>query len=317
MGCHFLLQCMKVKSEREVAQSCLTLSAPVRTFQKRGNTVLHGWVHGPRQGHGVGSVWLCPPPPVMGRPSLWPPLCCLRAPSVLSTRSHLLPAVICFALFLLCLFKGCSCRRGCHGMASTLRSPSCVWFKEPRSKKADSTLCLGLAMKWWQSRGLHQTRSPLSGGGRKGLEQFWGSWQVTTCRSNSFAHRPRAVFDFNSYLLNTCFEPNTGLGACMPQWLWLALNASPSSIQTVNAVEGGECWVMSVLETVKNTINSPVPTPGEWKGRRVQHGRWGRRLCRLTAVNWNPGSCPCQPCDLGRAAYPLWSSASSSVKQRP
>ena len=25
MGCHFLLQCMKVKSEREVAESCLTL----------------------------------------------------------------------------------------------------------------------------------------------------------------------------------------------------------------------------------------------------------------------------------------------------
>ena len=29
MGCHFLLQCMKVKSESEVAQSCLTLSDPI------------------------------------------------------------------------------------------------------------------------------------------------------------------------------------------------------------------------------------------------------------------------------------------------
>ena len=29
VGCHFLLQCMKGKSEREVAQSCLTLSHPV------------------------------------------------------------------------------------------------------------------------------------------------------------------------------------------------------------------------------------------------------------------------------------------------
>ena len=29
MGCHFLLQCMKVKSESEVAQSCLTLSHPM------------------------------------------------------------------------------------------------------------------------------------------------------------------------------------------------------------------------------------------------------------------------------------------------
>ena len=29
VGCHFLLQCIKVKSEREVVQSCLTLSDPM------------------------------------------------------------------------------------------------------------------------------------------------------------------------------------------------------------------------------------------------------------------------------------------------
>ena len=29
VGCHFLLQCMKVKSESEVVQSCLTLCDPV------------------------------------------------------------------------------------------------------------------------------------------------------------------------------------------------------------------------------------------------------------------------------------------------
>ena len=29
VGCHFLLQCMKVKSESEVAQSCLTLATPL------------------------------------------------------------------------------------------------------------------------------------------------------------------------------------------------------------------------------------------------------------------------------------------------
>ena len=28
VGCHFFLQCMKVKSESEVAQSCLTLATP-------------------------------------------------------------------------------------------------------------------------------------------------------------------------------------------------------------------------------------------------------------------------------------------------
>ena len=29
VGCHFLLQCMKVKSERDVIQSCPTLSDPM------------------------------------------------------------------------------------------------------------------------------------------------------------------------------------------------------------------------------------------------------------------------------------------------
>ena len=29
VGCHFLLQCMKVKSESEVAQSCLTIHDPM------------------------------------------------------------------------------------------------------------------------------------------------------------------------------------------------------------------------------------------------------------------------------------------------
>ena len=35
VGCHFLLQCMKEKSQSEVAQSCLTLSKPTR--------LLHPW----------------------------------------------------------------------------------------------------------------------------------------------------------------------------------------------------------------------------------------------------------------------------------
>ena len=29
VGCHFLLQCMKVKSEREIAQPCLSLQDPM------------------------------------------------------------------------------------------------------------------------------------------------------------------------------------------------------------------------------------------------------------------------------------------------
>ena len=40
VSCHFLLQCMKVKSEREVAQSCLTLSDPM-DYSPPGSSI-HG-----------------------------------------------------------------------------------------------------------------------------------------------------------------------------------------------------------------------------------------------------------------------------------
>ena len=40
VGCHFLLQCMKVKSEREVAQSCMTLSDPM-DYSPPGSSI-HG-----------------------------------------------------------------------------------------------------------------------------------------------------------------------------------------------------------------------------------------------------------------------------------
>ena len=40
VGCHFLLQCMKVQSESEVAQSCLTLSDPM-DYSLPGSSV-HG-----------------------------------------------------------------------------------------------------------------------------------------------------------------------------------------------------------------------------------------------------------------------------------
>ena len=40
VGCHFLLQCMEVKSESEVAQSCLTLSDPM-DCSPRGSSI-HG-----------------------------------------------------------------------------------------------------------------------------------------------------------------------------------------------------------------------------------------------------------------------------------
>ena len=40
MGCHFLLQCMTVKSESEVAQSCPTLSDP--TDRSPSGSSVHG-----------------------------------------------------------------------------------------------------------------------------------------------------------------------------------------------------------------------------------------------------------------------------------
>ena len=40
VGCHFLLQCMKVKSQSEVAQSCLTLSDPIN-YSLPGSSI-HG-----------------------------------------------------------------------------------------------------------------------------------------------------------------------------------------------------------------------------------------------------------------------------------
>ena len=60
VGCHFLLQCMKVKSEREVAQLCATLHDPMDCsppgssvhgiFQARVLLLLY-WLHQ--------SLWLC------------------------------------------------------------------------------------------------------------------------------------------------------------------------------------------------------------------------------------------------------------------
>ena len=38
VGCHFLLQCMKVKSESELTQSCLTLSDPL-DYSRPGSSV--------------------------------------------------------------------------------------------------------------------------------------------------------------------------------------------------------------------------------------------------------------------------------------
>ena len=50
VGCHFLLQCMKVKSESEVAQSCPTLRDPMDC-----SPLLHPWEF-PDKSTGVGAI---------------------------------------------------------------------------------------------------------------------------------------------------------------------------------------------------------------------------------------------------------------------
>ena len=65
VGCHFLLQCLKVKSEREVAQSCLTLSDPM-DYSLPGSSI-HGifqarvleWGEASNSGEGKPAVSEC------------------------------------------------------------------------------------------------------------------------------------------------------------------------------------------------------------------------------------------------------------------
>ena len=45
VGCHFLLQCMKVKSESEVAQSCLTPSDPMDCSHTYTHTYTHTHIY--------------------------------------------------------------------------------------------------------------------------------------------------------------------------------------------------------------------------------------------------------------------------------
>ena len=53
VGCHFLLQCRKVKSESEVAQSCPTLSDPQRPHGLQPTRLLRPWDF-PGRSTGVG-----------------------------------------------------------------------------------------------------------------------------------------------------------------------------------------------------------------------------------------------------------------------
>ena len=60
MGCHFLLQCMKVKSESEVAQLCPTLSDPMDLQPTR---LLRPW-DSPGKSTGMGCHCLLRPNPL-------------------------------------------------------------------------------------------------------------------------------------------------------------------------------------------------------------------------------------------------------------
>ena len=64
VGCHFLLQCMKVKSESEVAQSCPTLSDPMDCRLLGSSSTEF-----PRQEHWSGVP--LPSPPFLPTPSFF------------------------------------------------------------------------------------------------------------------------------------------------------------------------------------------------------------------------------------------------------
>ena len=67
VGCHFLLQCMKVKSESEVAQSCPTLSNPM-DCSLSGSSV-HGIFQARVLEWGAIAFSACPPSPKLNNPS--------------------------------------------------------------------------------------------------------------------------------------------------------------------------------------------------------------------------------------------------------
>ena len=55
VGCHFLLQCIKVKSESEVAQSCLTRSDPWTAAHQTPPLHVLGKLQSDMSYHAVGS----------------------------------------------------------------------------------------------------------------------------------------------------------------------------------------------------------------------------------------------------------------------
>ena len=65
-GCHFHLQCMKVKGESDVAQSCLTLRDPMYCSPPGSS------VHGDSQGKNTRVGLPCPPPGDLPNPGMEP-----------------------------------------------------------------------------------------------------------------------------------------------------------------------------------------------------------------------------------------------------
>lgn len=104
--------------------------------------------------------------------------------------------------FVMFVYKECRWQEvailGSLGVAKTLRSPSCVWSKEPGSVKA-SCHGLGERPEWWQSRGLNLDKVlPFLKRHKKRVEKCFEK-AVEWCQlgQNSFAHHLRAVFHFN------------------------------------------------------------------------------------------------------------------------
>ena len=96
MGCHFLLQCMKVKSESEAAQSCPTLSDPM-DCSTLGFDV-HHQLSELAQTHAIQPSHLCRP--LLLLPPIFPSIrvfssesvVCIRWPKYLSFSFSISPA---------------------------------------------------------------------------------------------------------------------------------------------------------------------------------------------------------------------------------
>ena len=105
VGCHFLLQCMTVKSESEVAQSCMTLSDPM------DSSLLGSCVHGIFQARVL--EWVAIAFSAVGSASSW------IFPRSIFWDSSPPPTFSCYIHSLCHDFLNSHCHKSCEGIHNT------------------------------------------------------------------------------------------------------------------------------------------------------------------------------------------------------